>query len=106
MSTPIWQYDGCVDSSHRAGAFQLYDIDGDGSITYDEMLAIVSSIYKMTGAMVKLPEDEATPEQRVNKIFDAMDVDRNKSLSFEEFCEGSKKDPTIVQALSLYDGLV
>ena len=25
-------------------------------------------------------------------------------LTFEEFLEGSKKDPTIVQALTLYDG--
>jgi Ca2+-binding EF-hand superfamily protein len=45
------------------GAFQLYDIDGDGFITYDEMLQIVSSIYKMTGQMVKLPLDEDTPEK-------------------------------------------
>jgi hypothetical protein len=45
------------------GAFQLYDIDGDGFITYDEMLEIVRSIYKMTGEMVKLPRDEDTPEK-------------------------------------------
>jgi Ca2+-binding EF-hand superfamily protein len=46
-----------------SGAFQLYDIDKDGFITYNEMLQIVRSIYKMTGEMVKLPPDEDTPEK-------------------------------------------
>ena len=45
------------------GAFQLYDIDGDGFISHDEMLQIVKSIYRMTGQMVKLPTDEDTPEK-------------------------------------------
>ena len=101
-------------------AFQLYDIDGDGKISYDEMLNIVEAIYKMVvfadggdgaltvqvGSMVKLPEDEDTPEKRVRKIFRMMDKDENGSLDMDEFKEGSKRDETIVSALSLYDGLV
>lgn len=107
-------------------AFQLYDIDGDGEISYDEMLRIVEAIYKMVGtmqriqesgmegltgdaqvgSMVKLPEDEDTPNKRVAKIFKMMDKDENGSLTMEEFREGSQKDQTIVSALSLYDGLV
>ncbi|KAI9497067.1 hypothetical protein BDB00DRAFT_868905 [Zychaea mexicana] len=78
--------------------------------TRDEMLRIVDAIYKMVGNMVKLPEDEDTPEKRVQKIFDLMDLasiwDKDGALTMAEFKEGSKKDPTIVQALSLYDGLV
>ncbi|KAG0190554.1 Neuronal calcium sensor 1 [Apophysomyces sp. BC1034] len=90
----------------RGRAFQLYDIDNDGFITYDEMLHIVDAIYKMVGSMVKLQPDEDTPEKRVTKIFDLMDTDKDGRLSMDEFKEGSKKDPTIVQALNLYDGLV
>ena len=104
-------------------AFQLYDIDRDGKISYDEMLQIVEAIYKMVtiistscprmtltvgqvGSMVKLPADEDTPEKRVRKIFRMMDKDENGSLDMAEFKEGSKRDETIVSALSLYDGLV
>lgn len=56
-------------------------------------------------------------DQRVDKIFRNMDLNKDHELTFEEFKEGSKLDPTIVQvsrlvdradvqALSLYDGLV
>lgn len=38
-----------------AGAFQLYDINNDGLITYDEMLQIVQSIYDMTGKSTDTP---------------------------------------------------
>ena len=58
------------------------------------------------GSMVKLPPDEDTPEKRVRKIFRMMDKDENGSLDMAEFKEGSKRDETIVSALSLYDGLV
>ena len=61
------------------------------------------SIYKMTGSMVKLPEDENTPEKRVDKIFNTMDFNKDHRLTFEEFAEGSKKDPSIVQVRSSLD---
>ncbi|NXJ33575.1 NCS1 protein, partial [Ciconia maguari] len=85
---------------------KLYDLDNDGYITRNEMLDIVDAIYQMVGNTVELPEEENTPEKRVDRIFAMMDKNADGKLTLQEFQEGSKADPSIVQALSLYDGLV
>ena len=51
------------------GVFQVYDIDGDGVISYAEMIAVVQSVYDLLGQMVELAEDEDTPEKvRSDKV--------------------------------------
>ncbi|KAK2719236.1 hypothetical protein QYM36_004905, partial [Artemia franciscana] len=81
-------------------AFKLYDVDNDGYITRAEMYNIVDAIYQMVGHH---PADDPNtdPQQRVDKIFDQMDKNKDEKLTMEEFCDGSKADPRIVQALSL-----
>ncbi|XP_044588712.1 frequenin-1-like [Cotesia glomerata] len=84
-------------------AFRLYDVDNDGYITRDEMYNIVDAIYQMVGQQLHA-EDENTPQKRVDKIFDQMDKNHDDKLTLDEFREGSKADPRIVQALSLGGG--
>ncbi|KAH9360008.1 hypothetical protein HPB48_013638 [Haemaphysalis longicornis] len=83
-------------------AFKLYDVDNDGFITRDEMYNIVDAIYQMLGNQTKETEQEESPQERVDKIFDQLDKNHDNRLTLEEFREGSKQDPKIVQALSLY----
>lgn len=40
--------------------------------------------------------------QRVDKIFQSMDRDKDAKLTFDEFVEGSKHDPTIVKVCILH----
>jgi len=81
-------------------AFSLYDQDNDGYISKCEMINIVGAIYAMVGRAAVVSEED-TPESRVTKIFHSMDSDNDGKLSKEEFREGSKSDPWIVQALTL-----
>ena len=90
---------------NELGAFRLYDLDNDSFITHAEMLAIVTAIYAMVGTSVRMNDEENTPDKCVDRIFRTMDKNSNAQLLLDEFKEGAKADPSIVHALSLYEGL-
>ena len=80
-------------------AFDVYDIDGNGVISTNEVLAIVKSIQKMMGYM----NDKNTSEERLLNIFRNFDKNHDEMLSLTEFIDGAKQDQIFVKMLQCTD---
>jgi Ca2+-binding EF-hand superfamily protein len=59
---------GSLDEKLR-WAFSLYDINGDGCITRDEMTDIVTAVYELMGKFTEPCVDESTVKDKVDCIF-------------------------------------
>ncbi|OQV24631.1 putative Kv channel-interacting protein 1 [Hypsibius exemplaris] len=79
--------------------FNLYDINGDGYISPDEMLEIVKSIYDMLGKRSHPSVDDDTAQDHADRIFRKMDLNDDGLVTFEEFqevCKNQRKSFTFL----------
>ncbi|CAH6720356.1 calcium-binding protein NCS-1 [[Candida] jaroonii] len=87
-------------------SFKLYDQKKTGKINYDDILLIITSVYKLIGSMVALPSDERTPELRTEKFFKLLGKTNKDTIDMNEFKQLVKLDPSIMNSLNSFDGLV
>ncbi|XP_041652425.1 guanylyl cyclase inhibitory protein [Cheilinus undulatus] len=80
-------------------SFKLYDKDGDGAITREEMLDIMKAVYKMSVAAALTEPNPLTAEECTNRIFMRLDKDNNAIISLDEFIEGALDDDWIREML-------
>ncbi|XP_074642598.1 A-type potassium channel modulatory protein KCNIP1-like isoform X2 [Tubulanus polymorphus] len=84
-------------------AFNLYDINGDGIITKDEMLDIVSAIYDMMGRFAEPCVDENTAREHVERVFQKMDLNQDGVISMDEFMDSCRRDTAVGLSMSMFD---
>jgi len=82
--------------------FRMYDLNGDGYITRDEILQIVQSFYQLSGPLSSYTGKKfETPAQLVDEFFEELDEDTTGKISLEQYKEGAMKHQEIFQALKL-----
>ncbi|KAL3864621.1 hypothetical protein ACJMK2_006286 [Sinanodonta woodiana] len=84
-------------------AFNLYDVNGDGIISKEELMHIVSAIYDMMGRFTEPMIDECTIIEHVERIFQKMDLNKDGVISFDEFMDTCRRDENIQRGISLFD---
>ncbi|TRZ03277.1 hypothetical protein DNTS_006711 [Danionella cerebrum] len=73
--------------------FKLFDQDGNGKIDKDELETIFAAIQDITR------DREIVPEEIVALIFEKIDVNGEGELTLEEFIDGAKQHPEIMDML-------
>ncbi|XP_064537017.1 phospholipase D B isoform X4 [Drosophila montana] len=83
--------------------FSLYDINGDGFITREEMTDIVTAIYELMGRLPDECPEEEKIKGKVEQIFQKMDINRDGVVTLEEFLEACRNDDAISRSMSVFD---
>ncbi|XP_041526805.1 calsenilin-like isoform X1 [Microtus oregoni] len=87
-------------------AFNLYDINKDGYITKEEMLAIMKSIYDMMGRHTYPILREDAPLEHVERFFQKMDRNQDGVVTIDEFLETCQKDENIMNSMQLFENVI
>nr|CAD7266400.1 unnamed protein product [Timema shepardi] len=93
---------GSLDEKLR-WTFSLYDINGDGCITKEEMTDIVSAIYDLMGKFAEPCVDDETVKEKVDRIFQKMDLNKDGVVTLEEFLDCCMRDEDISRSMAVFD---
>ncbi|XP_053693208.1 Kv channel-interacting protein 4-like [Sabethes cyaneus] len=83
--------------------FSLYDINGDGCITKEEMKEIVTAIYELMGKVPEGCEEEQAIKDKVERLFEKMDRNCDGKITLDEFIECCTNDESIRRSIAVFD---
>ncbi|XP_065165796.1 Kv channel-interacting protein 4-like [Atheta coriaria] len=83
--------------------FGLYDLDGDGLISKNEMVDVVSSIYEMMGRSTQPSVENGSAKEHVDKIFHLIDSNKDGVVTIEELVQWCTRDESFLNSLNTLD---
>ncbi|XP_029441132.1 visinin-like [Rhinatrema bivittatum] len=85
-------------------AFSLFDVDRNGEVSKNEVLEIITAIFKMIPLQEQkqLPEDENTPQKRADKLWAYFKKDDKENIAEGEFIQGVLQHDEIMRLIQ-YD---
>ena len=77
-------------------AFNLVDLDNSGTIELWEMEKLITSLHQLVGITVTRQSSiDDTPDSHASQLVKGFDQEKDGVITFEEFCEGVKKNPNL-----------
>jgi len=86
--------------------FSLYDQDRDGFISREEMEDVVGSVFDLMGRTSDPIMEEEFINQRVDLMFERMDLNGDGVVSLEEFLETCLGDENITRAIVAFSNVI
>lgn len=86
--------------------FTLYDQDRDGYISREEMEDVVGSVFDLMGRTSDPILEEEVINERVDHLFERMDLNGDGVVSFDEFLETCMGDEHITRSIIQFSTVV
>lgn len=86
--------------------FNLYDLNGDGKITREELSLVVSSVYDLMGKCTNPIIDESVPKSTAEIVFKKLNPRQDGAITIEDFLQTCYNDETILNSISQLDNVL
>lgn len=79
--------------------FAIYDNDKNNSIDRKEMIRVISAMYDLLGRSKEI----YSPERCADDVFALIDINKDRTLTKDEFIDGIMKNPYLSDIISPFN---
>lgn len=86
--------------------FNLYDLNGDGKVTKEELTLVVSSVFDLMGKCTNPIIDDSIPKKTAEYVFNKLNPKQTDSILIEDFLQTCYNDESILNSISMLDNVL